>query len=95
MIKSGFRPALKFRDDPLGQYFTQLHAPLVERIDVPDSPLRKDTVLVERDKLSQALRREPFGYDRIRWPIPFEGTMRHKPIRCALSFKFLGRFTER
>ena len=61
MIKSGFRPALKFRNYPLGQYFAQLHAPLVKRIDVPNDTLRKDAVLVERDKFSQALRREPLN----------------------------------
>src|ERR1035441_9884024 len=40
--------ALKFRDDTLGQYLAQFHAPLVERIDLPDGALHEHRVLVKR-----------------------------------------------
>jgi hypothetical protein len=39
MVESGLRLALEFRDDALSQYFAQLHAPLVEGVDVPDDAL--------------------------------------------------------
>src|SRR5713101_4791401 len=47
---------LKLRDDAVGQHLPQLDAPLVERIDIPDSALHEDLMLVERDQLSQRLR---------------------------------------
>ena len=61
MIESGFHHALKFRNYPLGQYFAQLDAPLIERVDVPNDTLRKDVVLVERDELSEVLGRQSLG----------------------------------
>ena len=51
--------ALQLGDDPLGQHLAQLHAPLVERIDVPDRALGEDAVLVERDQLAERCRRQP------------------------------------
>src|SRR5688572_26293231 len=38
---------LQLRHDALGQYLAQFHAPLVERVDVPDRPLREDAVFVQ------------------------------------------------
>jgi hypothetical protein len=38
--------ALKLRNNPLGQNLAQFHAPLVERVDVPDGTLGEDAVLV-------------------------------------------------
>ena len=38
----------------LGQLLAQLHAPLVEAVDVPDDALDEDLVLVERDQRAEA-----------------------------------------
>src|SRR5918992_5874561 len=51
-------------------------------------------MLVERDKLAEGFRREPFGENRIRRAIALEDSMRHEPIRRALSFDLFGRLTE-
>ena len=55
MIQRRLRAGAELRDDSLRQHFSQLHAPLVERVDVPDHALREHDVLVERDQLAQAL----------------------------------------
>jgi hypothetical protein len=47
MGKKGLGLALKFGDDSLSQHLTQLDAPLVERVKVPDHTLREDRVFVE------------------------------------------------
>ena len=65
MIKSGFRPALELWDNALGQYFSELDAPLIEGVDVPDGTLREDRVLVESDELAECFRCELFGKDRV------------------------------
>ncbi len=49
----------QLRQDALGQHLPELHAPLVEGIDVPDGPLCEDTVLVECDQLAERGRRQP------------------------------------
>ena len=46
----------QFGDDPLGEDFAELDAPLVERVDVPDDALREHAVLVEGDQFAQAPR---------------------------------------
>jgi hypothetical protein len=47
MAEFGLLTALKFRDDPVGQHFTKFDTPLVERINVPDSPLDKNLMFIE------------------------------------------------
>jgi len=44
--------ALQFRDNALGEHFTELHAPLVERVNVPNRALGKNNVLVKSHKLA-------------------------------------------
>ena len=73
MGQLGFILALELRNDPLGKNFAQLHAPLVERIDIPDDALREHAVFVERDQFAQRLRRQPFAR------IMFEGRFPSKP----------------
>src|SRR2546423_6003263 len=44
------RPGLReFGQDRFGELLAKLDAPLIERVDVPDDPLRENFVLVERD----------------------------------------------
>ena len=57
MAERGLGLALEFRDDALSQYFAQLHAPLVEGVDVPDNTLGEDRVLVESDQRAERMRR--------------------------------------
>lgn len=57
MLEFGLCLALKFGDDALGEDFAKLHAPLIERINVPYGPLSEDTVLVKSDQFSESGRR--------------------------------------
>ena len=50
--------AFELRNDPLRQHLAELHAPLVEGIDMPDRALGEDEVLVKRDQLAQRRRRQ-------------------------------------
>src|SRR5215470_7876303 len=52
----GFGSALQLRDDRHRQRLAELDAPLVERVDVPDGPLREHAVLVERDERTEGVR---------------------------------------
>src|SRR5437660_11088330 len=72
---SGLSSALKFRDDPVCQYFAEFDAPLVERIDVPDCALDKNLMLIECNQLAQYLRCQPCGEDGICWAIPLKSTV--------------------
>ena len=51
-----FGGGFQFAEDLLGEDFAQLHAPLVEGVDVPDDALGEDAVLVEGDELAEGLR---------------------------------------
>ena len=75
MSELWFAFALDLRDDALRQDLAQLDAPLVERIDVPDCALREYRMFVERDKLAQGFRCQPFGQDRIGGMVPLERAM--------------------
>ncbi len=50
MLKLGPRRALELGNDLLRERFTELHAPLVERINPPDRSLCKHAVLIERNE---------------------------------------------
>ena len=50
-------PALEFGDNALGQHFAKFHTPLIERINLPDSALCENDVLVERYQLPKNFRR--------------------------------------
>ena len=47
-------------------------------------------MFVKRDELAENLRREPVGENDVGWPIAFEDTMRHKPVRRAFGFDLFG-----
>src|SRR5260370_31083807 len=66
----------------------------MEGVDIPDSSLREDAVLVERDQLAERLGRQLVGENHRRWTIALEDAMRHEPIGSAFGFDLLGRFAE-
>src|SRR3954447_14597626 len=75
---------LQLRDDPLRELLAQLHAPLVEGVDLPDRPLGEDAVFVERDQPPQGRGVEPLGEDRVGWPSALEGSVRDHRLGVAL-----------
>src|SRR5207253_4879634 len=68
-----------------GQHLAQLHAPLIEGVDVPDGALREDAVLIECHERAERLRRQPLGENGAGWPVAFESAVWHEPFRCALG----------
>src|SRR5436305_13930080 len=52
MSQLRFFGTLKLRDDAVSKHLAQFNTPLVERVDIPDGPLREDFVLVEGNKLT-------------------------------------------
>ena len=87
--------ALEFRDDALRQHLAEFHAPLVERIDLPDGALGEHGMFVKSDELAESLRREPVGEDGVRRAVALEDAVRHEPVRRALGFDLLRRLSER
>ena len=57
MPELGLFLAFQFRDDALGKHLSQLDAPLVERINLPDGALGEHAMLIKRDELPQRRRR--------------------------------------
>ena len=87
--------AFQFGNDALRECLAQLHAPLIERINVPDHALSEDAVFVKRDEFAENFRREPLGENRVRRTIAFKDAMRHEPVRRAFGFDFLGGLAKR
>src|SRR5262249_14587598 len=94
VAEPGLHWALELRDDALRQHLSQLHAPLVERIDVPDDALREHAVLVERDQLAQRPRGQPVGEDRVRGTVSLEHAVGDERLRRALCNDLLARLAE-
>src|SRR6185295_12530631 len=90
----GLRGAFKLGGGFLRQDFSQLDAPLVERIDVPDRPLGEDAVLVERDQGAQRFGGQPLGENRVARTIALEHAVRRERGRRALRQHFLFRLAE-
>src|SRR5262249_47482863 len=88
------RGALELRNDALREDLTELDAPLIERVDLPDGALREHVVLVESDERAQRFRREPLGQDRVRRTVALDPWRRHEPVRRALRLHLLGRLAE-
>src|SRR5262249_39791539 len=65
------------------QLLAELDTPLVEGVDVPDRGLDEDTVLVERDDLSERIGIEPSIDDRDRRPVTCENAMRRQARRVS------------
>jgi AsmA protein len=88
------RVALQFGHDLHRQHFAEFHAPLIERIDLPDRPLGEHVVLVERDQFAQHLRRQVLRQDHVGGVVAFESFMRNKPVRRTLRLHFRRRLAE-
>src|ERR1700745_3710324 len=85
--------ALNFRNNALSQELAELHAPLVKRIDLPDRALGENGMFIESDELAQSLGQKPHGKNGVRRAIAFEHSMRNEPVRSALGFHLLRRFS--
>src|SRR2546425_1158135 len=95
MAERGLYLALEFRDNALGQYLAKFHAPLVERVNLPDGTLGEHAMLVKGDQLAENFRRESIGEDGVRRAVALEDTVGYEPIRRALGLDLLGRLPER
>src|SRR5436853_7920104 len=84
MAERGLCLALKFRDNPLGQYLAKFYAPLVERVNLPDGALADHAVFVEGNQRAEHFRRELLGKDRVRRAVALKYPMGCEPIRRAL-----------
>src|SRR5262249_1099069 len=65
MLGLRLRCALELRNDPLGEHLAQLHAPLVEGVDLPDGALGEDAVLIECDQLAERTRCQAIEQDGV------------------------------
>src|SRR5208282_5774856 len=92
--KLRFEPTLELGDDALSEHLAQLYAPLVERINVPNYALRVNTVLVERNQLTQNRWRQAVRKNHVGRSIAFEDTVRNQPVRGAFRLHLLRRFPE-
>src|SRR5215470_9802929 len=72
----GFGGALQLRDDRHRQRLAEFDAPPVERVDVPDGPLREYAVLVERDERTEGVRGQLLRQQDVGGPVPL-----HDPVR--------------
>gem|GEM_PF-4226945 len=78
--------AFQFRKNTVRQLFTQFHTPLVEGVDVQDSALREDFVLVHRDQRTQAVWRDFAQQDGVGRTVTFEHFKRRDVFNV---FRFL------
>src|SRR5277367_3973554 len=65
MLELGLRGTFQLGNNRLGEDLAQLHAPLIERVDVPDRALSEHVVFVEGDQASERARGELFGEDHV------------------------------
>src|SRR5450759_2808327 len=68
--------------------FPELHAPLVEAVDVPDDTLHEYLVLVQREQLSQSVRVDRLEHEGGGWPVAVEAPVR---LGCILAGHQRGR----
>ena len=80
----------EFGNDPLGEQLTKLNSPLIERIDIPNRPLRENGVFIKGNKPAKRGRSEPLGEDGVGRAISFKYAMRDQPFRRAFSVDFIG-----
>ena len=80
---------LNLGNDALSQNLSQFHSPLIEGINLPDSSLNKDAVLVQCNQIAQRRWSQLTQQDRVGGPIAFEGAMRRKPSWCAVGLDLL------
>src|SRR5215471_6493352 len=94
MGKLRFGSALKFGNNALRQDLPQFHAPLIEWIDVPQSGLGEDVMLIQRHQLTEHFRCEPVGEQDIRRAIALKDPVWHKPFRSTLSLDLVARLAK-
>src|SRR5271165_6653815 len=94
MVELRFCFALKFRDDALRKNLSQLDAPLVERINIPNCTLCEDGVFVKCHQFAQGFRCQSFSQDRVRRTIALEDPVRDEPLWCAFSLHLFGGLTK-
>ena len=82
-------------NDPLRQRLAQLDAPLIERIDLPDHPLREHAMFVEGNQFAEDCGRQLVRKDCVGRAVAFEDAMRDEPVRSAFRLHLLGRLAER
>src|ERR1051326_298619 len=85
VCEMGIVLALQFGNDSIREYFAEFNAPLIERVDVPDRPLSKHTVFVERDQPPQRLGSQALGKNGIGRSIAGERAMWRQPGRCSFG----------
>src|SRR5580658_9903584 len=95
MTKQRLRLVLEFWNDALGQHFAELHAPLVERVDLPNRTLSEHRMFVKSDELAESLRRQLVGENGVRRTVALKHPMRDEPIRRAFGFDFFRCLAER
>src|ERR1700722_17400743 len=95
MLERRLRRAFELWNDALGQRLAELHAPLVEAIDVPDRALGEDAVLIERDQLAERLWRQTVEQNHIGRPVALEEPVWDEPIWRSLRLDLLGGLAER
>ena len=79
------RPCLAVADDrqqACRQRLAELHAPLVEGVDVPDRALHENLVLVERDQPAERLGVEPAVEQRVGRPVARKDLVRQRAARA-------------
>src|SRR5215469_16141118 len=79
---------LEFRRYLAGQRLSELDAPLVKRIDLPDRALGEHAVLVQRDQRAEQAWREPLGEQDVRRPVAWHDAVRHDGLCGALGADF-------
>src|SRR5579875_4176061 len=94
VLELRFVRVLQLWNDFLRELLAEFHAPLVERVDMPDRALGEYAVLVQRDQRAQGTRRQVFGEDGVRGPVTLADTMRHQPFRRAFLAHLCRRLAE-
>src|SRR5215471_8620746 len=95
VIQLRIRFAFQLRNNSLGKHLTQLNSPLIKRIHAPYCPLRKNTMLIERNQLAESLRSDALRENHIRWSVPLEHPVWYEPIRRSLGFHLFCSFAKR
>jgi hypothetical protein len=72
-----------------GQALAELHAPLVEAVDVPDGALSECEVFVVHDQSSQSSGGDLVGKDGCGGPVSEEGLVGNESLGGALCFDLL------
>ena len=94
MSKVRFRSALQFREDPAGEDLSELDAPLIERIDLPDGALSEHRVLVEGNEFAEGGGGEALAEDGVGRSIALKNAVRDEPFGHAFAMHLFGGLAE-